>query len=240
MTIVYNVTTGSVKISILTLYLRLFPHPGFRRLAYGCIAFIVCLTIAITVLVIAECSPISLIWTVSPAPGKCLPRWSIQLASSSLNLFTDVFILLMPLPILLTLSMVKHKKLEVLGIFSIGAIAVVASAIRISTIHQLSYSRDLTWDGYALSVWSAVELNVGMICASLLAIKPLCKSASDRLTGYVRSVTGTRSGRSQTHTTKTEEEGFSRSDTAVESRQSMAPKNIEDLLELAPYVSREM
>lgn len=243
MTAVYQVTMGSIKISILTLYLRLFPHPTFRRVLYGCIVVIVCLMLSTTAAVIGGCRPVSAIWSLDVHAGKCVPRWTLQLVISILGLVTDVVILLLPLPIILTLSMAKHKKLEVLGIFSIGSLAVVASAIRISTIHFLSTSQDPTWDGYALSVWSAVELNIGMICASLLAIKPLFKSGKNRLTRYARSVTGTRTGRSQNRTARTQEDGLSKSETAVEaveSRQSMTPKNVEDLPELATYMSRDM
>lgn len=226
--------------SILTLYLRLFPHPTFRRVLYGCIVIIVCLMLSTTAAVIGGCRPVSAIWSLDPHAGKCVPRWTLQLVISILGLVTDVVILVLPLPILLTLSMAKHKKLEVLGIFSVGSIAVIASAIRISTIHFLSFSKDPTWDGYALSVWSAVELNVGIICASLLAIKPLFKSGTSRLTRYARSVTGTRTGRSPSRTARTHEEGLSKSETAVESRHSVTPKHVEDLPELAPYMSRDV
>ena len=113
---------GLIKISILTLYLRLFPNQIFRRLVIGAIIFLIAFTIASTFVIIGDCSPVHFNWSLSRDRAHCLHRWNVILVIACVSVLTDSFILLMPLPIIARLNMATGKKLELLGLFGIGTL----------------------------------------------------------------------------------------------------------------------
>ena len=55
------------------------------------------------------------------------------------------------------------ESVMLLGVFSLGSIAVVASAARLSNIGLWADGDDFTYDAAMLPVWGAVEINVAII-----------------------------------------------------------------------------
>lgn len=50
--------------------------------------------------------------------------------------------------------------------------AAIASICRLHGLHVLANTDDITWDSPSSAIWSAIELNVGIICASLPTLRP--------------------------------------------------------------------
>ena len=50
-----------------------------------------------------------------------------------------------------------------LGVFSLGSIAIIASAARLSNIGRWANGEDFTYDAAMVPVWGAVEINVAII-----------------------------------------------------------------------------
>lgn len=74
-------------------------------------------------------------------------------------------------------------------LFGVGGVIVVAGSFRAYWVHYVVYNTyDVTWEGFQLWVWTAVETNVGVICGCIPALKPLIFRA--------RAVVGTQSSRS--------------------------------------------
>jgi hypothetical protein len=61
---------------------------------------------------------------------KCYNPIRLWVFSAAVNLLSDVVILLLPIPALLSLRVPMSKRLALIGIFSIGIMAIVASSIR--------------------------------------------------------------------------------------------------------------
>lgn len=49
--------------------------------------------------------------------------------------------------------------------------ATIASICRLHALYILRNSKDVTWDSPATATWSAMELNTGIICASLPTLR---------------------------------------------------------------------
>jgi len=92
----YPVTLDLAKISILTFYLRLFPYETFRKICHVGRFFVGAFTISISLAMLLACTPISFGWSLHPQ-RHCVSKARIQYAASSLNLFTDVCTLLLPI-----------------------------------------------------------------------------------------------------------------------------------------------
>ena len=49
----------------------------------------------------------------------------------------------------------------------------VTSVIRLKSLYEISVSTDTTLDGVNAGIWSGIEINVAIACASLPSLKPL-------------------------------------------------------------------
>jgi hypothetical protein len=49
----------------------------------------------------------------------------------------------------------------------------VISIVRFKSLYDISVSQDVSWDNIPIADWTAVECNIGIMCACLLTLKPL-------------------------------------------------------------------
>lgn len=89
----------------------------------------------------------------------------------------------LPFPVLLNLKMQDRRKVVILGLFGLGIFITVIQIIRIQTVRRLS---NLT-DSAPLITWSSVEVNLGIIVASVPCLSPLIKYFRERVTTASRS-----------------------------------------------------
>ena len=75
--------------------------------------------------------------------------------------------------------------------------ACVTSILRLHSIYLVSYSNDVTWDNVGAALWSAVEINCAIICASLPVFKAIVSRIFPRLLG--KTLSGSQHTRSKSH-----------------------------------------
>ena len=93
-----------------------------------------------------------------------------------MGIFTDLTFAILPIPLLWTLQINNKTKLSVLGILSLGFFAASASLVKVYYLTGYGQFGDFLWDATPLTIWSATEVNVGIIAASIPSLKPLFKS----------------------------------------------------------------
>ena len=105
---------------------------------------------------------------------KCFDPTVLWASFAGLNLFTDVVIVLLPIPVLLGLRLPLGKRLGLIGIFSLGFLAIVASSLRlwILTLWAESVASQQRY-GVDLLLWGQVEVNCGIVSASIPFLKKL-------------------------------------------------------------------
>jgi hypothetical protein len=90
----------------------------------------------------------------------------------------------LPIPTLLRLSLPWNQRIGLMILFGFGGVIVVAGSFRAYWIHYTLYETyDVTWEGYQIWVWTAVETNVGVICGCIPSLKPLLFPARARQQG---------------------------------------------------------
>ncbi|KAL4874376.1 hypothetical protein BJY04DRAFT_226121 [Aspergillus karnatakaensis] len=163
------------KLSILAFYLRLSPQKWFRMLALGLMGVCICYVILYTFLFIFRCKPIAQNWDITITSGSCINTETIMTVLSVANIVMDVLTLILPIPVIMNLKMRLAQRISVILIFSSG-IFVCAIAIK-RTIQMLDAltSPDYTWDITEQFYWSYIEVNAGILCASVPALKPFAK-----------------------------------------------------------------
>lgn len=123
----YGLTIMITKLSILLLYRRIFVPA--RRSAFNIILrFLECVIIlfyiSTSIVKITQCIPREKIWNRT-LPGSCINVNNLLNTSGMFNFVTDVLILLVPVKSVWKLHMKKKKKVQIIAIFTVGAMYVL-------------------------------------------------------------------------------------------------------------------
>ena len=128
----------------------------------------------------------------TPDGAQCTDIVTLYLSSAPVNIITDIAILFLPMPILTGMRLPKKQKVILVFTFSFGAFVAVVDVIRLAYLQRAAAARlevvkpgnnggprlsrdnnDFSWDASLSFMWSAVEVNLGIICACVPSLKPL-------------------------------------------------------------------
>ncbi|RPA83097.1 hypothetical protein BJ508DRAFT_375334 [Ascobolus immersus RN42] len=174
----YLITVQTIKISILLFYLRLAitaSVPWFKRAVRGTIVLL-CLFLTTCVLgCFLQCVPLSDFWNFfkTASQKRCLDTTAFFYYTSVFGIVVDIWLLLLPYKLLLDVQRPLPQRLALLGVFMIGIVTTVCSCFVnwTQTIQIFTHSNDPVWDSIPIKIWSVVEVNMGMICASAPSLK---------------------------------------------------------------------
>ncbi|KAF4624210.1 hypothetical protein G7Y89_g13963 [Cudoniella acicularis] len=107
-------------------------------------------------------------------PAVCGSQDPGIIACAVVNILTDIILISFVTPRILALQISKQQKVSLLSIVFLGLLVIVAAAMRmIFTLRVLASSEAQPWDSYEIAIWSAVEVNTGLLCAAAPALKPI-------------------------------------------------------------------
>lgn len=192
--ITYIVGLCFVKLSILYFYRAIAAQRTFRRIVHATIAFVSLYTIAAAIAGIFQCQKPSDSWDTANYFAQfdrnpntkqkqlaCFDPTKLWIFCGAANLLTDVIILLMPIPALLSLRVPVSKRLALIGIFSVGIMAIIASSVRMWVMMLWAESPyNSARFGVDLLLWGQVETNAGIISASVPFLRLLFTGGKDR------------------------------------------------------------
>ncbi|KAI9846547.1 MAG: hypothetical protein M1838_001243 [Thelocarpon superellum] len=161
----------AVKTSIMIFYHRIFPSRVFRWWVVALQIFMTLTFISGLLCIIFACTPISYYYDPK-VEGHCINLETFDFVEGILTIVTDVYILVLPLPMVWKLRVYRKQKWALSIIFVLGGFVCFASASKLSMIH-LIWSDDQTFTGYWPAIWSLIENNVGVFCACLPTLRPL-------------------------------------------------------------------
>ncbi|KAL1651842.1 hypothetical protein SLS61_005213 [Didymella pomorum] len=169
--IVYYLSLGLTKSSILLQYHRVFPTRKFQLACWGLFAVVVGYTIWTVFGSIFACVPVQAFWTKEKA--HCIDQFAMWFTNAAINISTDFAIILLPMPVIRRLQLGKRQKSALIGIFAVGGFVCIVSILRLQSLVAISNSTDQSYDNPAAATWSSVETNVGIICSCLPLLRPL-------------------------------------------------------------------
>lgn len=183
----------ATKTSILTFFLSLSKDQLlFRRLNYLTLTVVVVAGAALTFLNMFQCRPPGSAFTYPvPDDASCTDIVTLYLSSAPVNIITDLAILLLPMPLLTGMRLPRKQKIILVATFSAGAFVAVVDVVRLAYLQNAASARlsaqtgqrpdknreqrgdDFSWHAALSFMWSAVEVNLGLICACVPSLKPL-------------------------------------------------------------------
>ncbi|KAH6641721.1 hypothetical protein F5144DRAFT_643271 [Chaetomium tenue] len=189
--ILYNPALMATKTSILIFYLRLSKNTlKVLRLASWLVLGIV--NVAGTILTfmnIFQCHPTDAAWDLSVKAARCIPLLTEFICSAPVNITTDLAILALPIPVLTGMRLPPRQKAILVMTFALGIFVTIVDVVRIYYLQRaidhipttstadpmasFGRTRGFSWNASLSLMWSAVEVNVGIICACIPTLKPL-------------------------------------------------------------------
>ena len=183
----------ATKTSILVFYLSLAKNQQVFRIATWATLLVVNIAgLALTFLNIFQCHPIGAVFAATvPPSATCTDIVALYLSSAPVNIITDLAILFLPMPILTGLRLPLKQKIILVITFGFGFFVVAVDVVRIAYLQSAFQTRltevgkenaaistslerdDFSWYASLSFMWSAVEVDVGIICACVPALKPL-------------------------------------------------------------------
>ena len=115
----YNASLRCTKFSILFQYLRIFPGQWFRVVCYIVMVIVASYSTWAVVSGYVNCVPVAKFWD-RKLPGNCLSFKAVWLFNASMNIATDVALLILPMPLLSQLQVPRTQKVALMAVFTIG------------------------------------------------------------------------------------------------------------------------
>ena len=118
--------------------------------------------------------PISSYWNLARTKQDCFSENPMLMAHSTTGAFLDFFVWVLPLPTLYRAKLPLSQRFALIALFSFGLVVVFAGCIRIYWIHYvIEQTYDVTWYGFQLWLWTAVEVQLGIVCGCVPWLKSL-------------------------------------------------------------------
>ncbi|KAF1914747.1 hypothetical protein BDU57DRAFT_453234 [Ampelomyces quisqualis] len=192
----YITSTTLIKVAILVFYHRITRtlRNTFVYSVWGMIAFCVVPSIIFAFLIIFTCTPVEGFFRLFDISWKlqndlrCQNEAFIIVACAIVGTIQDFFLCLLPIILVWNLNMSTRQKVALCGIFGVGMITCVCGILRTYyATYVYFYTYDITWHAYHGWIWTALEADIGVMCASAPALKVFFKryfTSSTMSNGY--------------------------------------------------------
>jgi hypothetical protein len=123
-----------------------------------------------------QCTDIRILWDTS-VKATCWSQSTLQglsYTNSALNIITDLlFAIVIPTPMLWKLNVHFRTRVTLIGILGLGVFACAAAFVKLGYITNYGKLGDWLWDSRNITIWTSLELNVGIIAGSLPCLRPI-------------------------------------------------------------------
>ena len=116
----WSLSLGLTKLSILALYMKIFSIKSFVLLAQGCAVFVVLWSMVLFIGAFTLCTPVEFNWDKFTTQGTCGDVKMLWAVTGGLNIFSDLVVMLLPMPYIYSLSLQLYKKIGLMVTFGIG------------------------------------------------------------------------------------------------------------------------
>ncbi len=177
--ICYQFGVSLTKVSIISSYLRILPHGKYRLFTWVTLGIVICFSILLIVASGVACSPESGIFSFNTSTN-CVPFLPLQYGSAVWNCVADAWLIVFIIPYIIKAQLPQKQNIAIVIVMSAGMLVIVAGIMRVvyvaETMRQPAYEHNTPLFG----LWTAIELGVGLFCASAPATLPLLRKLAPR------------------------------------------------------------
>ncbi|KAI1340367.1 hypothetical protein F5Y15DRAFT_56012 [Xylariaceae sp. FL0016] len=162
----YSIALPFLKAAILLEWTQLFVPQGTRNAFWWCCISLTTIQLAFAVASVFalcfQCIPYQKIWDIT-LPGHCLVKSKVEITSAAIHLVSDLIILVLPQSVIWSLQMSLKQRLGVSIIFSLGVLACVSAAFRLTVTIRYSTADDVIYSVASVILWALAEMTCGFI-----------------------------------------------------------------------------
>ncbi|KAF2996233.1 hypothetical protein E8E13_003240 [Curvularia kusanoi] len=151
----------------------------YQAIVWLSIALVTAFNFLAPVLTLFGCSPFEANWNYGYQPRKCWAHGTLWLSYTQgiCNILTDVIYMAAPLIYLSQVQLSRKTQWGIRIVFLLSIPATICSIFKTIELKTITETRDPTWTGVPLGIWSSAELSIGILIASL----PPLRKAFDNL-----------------------------------------------------------
>ncbi|CBF80316.1 hypothetical protein AN8328.2 [Aspergillus nidulans FGSC A4] len=127
------------------------------------------------------CRPLAYNWDTS-TDGECGERNATFVVAGTLNLVTNLMVMVLPLPHIWKLKLNLAKKLALTAVFCMGLLVSVISIVRLMALMAIDFN-DITYTLPMGVLWTVLEPQLAIVCANMPVLKPILSRMFPRLFG---------------------------------------------------------
>ncbi|KAH7070385.1 hypothetical protein BKA63DRAFT_420316 [Paraphoma chrysanthemicola] len=172
----YMLAECLVQLSLLAFYLRIMVEPRNRLVVWIFIGLVTCFGIGNVFAMVFQCTPIRFFWDGwrGEMAGFCgVDVRLFGFVRGAVEIFLDLAILSMPLPMLYKLNMTRKKKMQIMSMFCVGFVITIVSCLRLWSFVQFAQTQNPTYDNTAGLYWCTTESNLFTVVACMPAMHAL-------------------------------------------------------------------
>jgi len=171
--VIYPWAMMAIKGSLLLFYYSMTKFNWVHWSCYAIGAVTVLNTVGAFITPFVACHHVDY-WNHRLNPRECrIDTAKALIAYASVYMATDLAIWILPMPLVFQLKLQTTQKILAIVTFSLGGIACIASALRIWSITQAQNYTSKSSSTLLIDVWTIIELNLALICASAPAVRAL-------------------------------------------------------------------
>jgi len=116
------------------------------------------------------CSPVSIIWGPT-FPVGCINLLTFNYFNAAFHILTDILLAVVPIPVLAKLQLSRKRKIALAITFGVGILTIAATIARQVYNFIALTQLDFSWNWAPTELVTNLEINMGLICASIPAIQ---------------------------------------------------------------------
>ncbi|VUC31972.1 unnamed protein product [Clonostachys rosea] len=177
--LLYVTCSPIIKISICATLIRIASQRRrYTYILYAVSILAIAMTVMAAICIVIRCTPFQASWT---GQGKCVSVDAIIILTyvfSAVNIAIDWTVCIMPAFILWNLQIRRNLKLLAFGILGVGALASIATIVRMVYVPDLAAKTDKLYKLGFVILWTVVEMSLGIIAGSLPSLRKFFRGLS--------------------------------------------------------------
>ncbi|KAH0386702.1 hypothetical protein KCU92_g2450, partial [Aureobasidium melanogenum] len=160
------------KLSILLQYMRLFKEKAIHRFIIGMLVFVAAYGTWSILGSLLLCTPVHYFWD-GIGDATCMNFKAKWFSDAAVSIVTDCILWSIPMPFLKSLNLPYRQKAGLIAVFALGGFVCLVSIARLGPLYTIATSADVSRHNGPAAFLSSMEVNVGIICASLPSLRAI-------------------------------------------------------------------
>lgn len=167
----YTLAFAVVNVTVLILYVRIFPLKTLHKVCYGIGSFSVVWCVVNEIVLFVQCIPVPKFWNPE-IEGHCINQNILYSVAGFICLMNILVVYCVPLPVIMRLQINRSRKWAYAIAFTIGSFSCISGIVRLVLSLTLDHN-DQTFSIAPSILWGCLEISTQVTSACIPSLMPL-------------------------------------------------------------------